>query len=116
MSNKHSHYYKNVEHLKEIDVYRVLQLFNVIDPCMQHAIKKLLVAGGRGAGKDVDKDVQEAIDSLIRWQEMRQEENIASPTYKPHITAFRICDKCYNGDYKPVNECSHCEYKGRLVI
>src|SRR5580693_885361 len=106
MSNKHSHYYKNVEHLKEIDVYRVLQLFNVTDPCVQHAIKKLLVAGRRGAGKDVSKDVQEAIDSLMRWQDMRNEENITSlpiPSYKPPIPAYRVCDKCHNGDYKPVN-------------
>lgn len=37
-------------------------------------MKKLLVAGGRGAGKDQDQDVQEAIDSLQRFQEMRLED------------------------------------------
>lgn len=71
---KHSHYHKDVRHLDAIDVYRVLGLFNVTDPCLQHAIKKLLVAGGRGAGKDFDKDVQEAIDSLERLKEMRSED------------------------------------------
>ena len=67
---KHNHYFKDVSKLNTIDVYRVLQLFNVTDPCLQHAVKKLLVAGGRGAGKDIGKDVQEAIDTLVRWQEM----------------------------------------------
>lgn len=59
---KHSHYFKSVEGLKDIDVYRVLQLFNVTDPCLQHTVKKLLVAGGRGGGKDITRDIQEAID------------------------------------------------------
>lgn len=74
MATKHGHYYKDVRHLETIDVYRVLTLFNVTDPCIQHAVEKLLVAGGRGAGKDIERDVQEAIDSLTRWQEMRAEE------------------------------------------
>ena len=69
----HNHYFKNVKGLDYIDVYRVLQLFSVTDPCIQHAIKKLLVAGGRGAGKSIEKDIQEAIDSLKRWQEMQTE-------------------------------------------
>lgn len=71
---KHSHYHKDVRHLASIDVYRICTLFDVTDPCLQHAIKKLLVAGGRGAGKDVSRDVQEAIDSLTRWQAMRAED------------------------------------------
>lgn len=65
---KHSHYFKDVSQLTEVDVYRVCQLFNVDDPsgAIQHAIKKLLVAGGRGAGKDLRKDIQEAVDTLQR--------------------------------------------------
>jgi hypothetical protein len=74
IGNKHPHYHKDVRHLQTIDVYRVLGLFNVTDPCIQHAVKKLLVAGGRGAGKDLGKDVQEVIDSLQRFQEMRVED------------------------------------------
>jgi hypothetical protein len=74
VKQKHSHYYKDVSTLDFIDVYRVLHLFNVSDPCLQHAIKKLLVAGGRGAGKDINKDVREAQDSLARFLEMRDEE------------------------------------------
>lgn len=70
---KHQHYFKDVSGLSHVDVYRVLQLFGVTDPCLQHAIKKLLVAGNRGV-KDMDKDVQEAIDTLGRWQAMRVED------------------------------------------
>ena len=72
---KHSHYFKNVRHLDGIDVYRVLELFNVTDPCLQHAIKKLLCAGGRGA-KDIKQDVQEAMDTLERWQDMQVEDEL----------------------------------------
>ena len=69
----YSHYYKEVPYT-HIDVYRVLDLFQVTDPCIQHAVKKLLVAGGRGH-KNIDKDIREAIVSLERWQEMRKEDS-----------------------------------------
>ena len=70
---KHAHYHKSVAHLSSIDVYRVLDLFQVTDQALGHAIKKLLVAGNRGV-KNVDRDVQEAIDTLQRWQEMQAED------------------------------------------
>ena len=70
---KHSHYFKPSP-FSHVDVYRVLKMFGVTDPCLQHAVKKLLVAGGRGA-KPIDKDIQEAIDTLQRWQQMRAEES-----------------------------------------
>lgn len=70
---KHPHYFKDVSNLKEVDIYRVLKLFNVTDPCIQHSVKKLLVAGGRGS-KDISKDIQEAIDTLERWKEMQAED------------------------------------------
>jgi hypothetical protein len=74
---KYAHYFKDVSNLQEIDVYRVLTLFDVTNPCLSHAIKKLLVAGGRGGGKDIQKDVQEAIDSLSRFIEMQAEDQKA---------------------------------------
>ncbi len=85
---KHAHYFKSVAGLKHVDVYRVLDLFKVTDPCIGHAVKKLLVAGGRGAGKDVGKDVQEAIDCLERWKEM-QAENAACTPPMPAMPAQR---------------------------
>lgn len=75
---KHSHYFRDVAHLNTIDVYRVLELFNVTDQALGHAIKKLLVAGGRGH-KNIDKDVGEAIDTLVRWQAMREEDESKLP-------------------------------------
>lgn len=69
---KHSHYFKDVSNLQQIDVYAILKLFDVTDPCIQHAVKKLLVAGGRGS-KSIDKDIQEAIDTLERWKAMQIE-------------------------------------------
>ena len=59
---------------RHVHPQRVLELFEVTDPCIQHAIKKLLVAGKRGS-KDQYRDVQEAIDTLDRWQQMRIEEH-----------------------------------------
>lgn len=79
VAKRHPHYHKPMP-APTADVYRVLLAFGVADPCLQHAVKKLLVAGGRGAGKDITQDVQEAIDSLQRWQEMRREEASAVTT------------------------------------
>ena len=70
---KHNHYFKDVSNLKFIDVYRVLLLFGVTDPCLQHAIKKLLCAGNRGV-KDERRDVEEAVSSLVRCLEMQTED------------------------------------------
>lgn len=74
-AEKHPHYYKDVSKLEHVDVYRVLKLFNVTDPCVQHAVKKLLVAGGRGAGKDIERDIREAVDSLNRCLQMIAEDD-----------------------------------------
>ena len=78
MSNqdiKYPHYFKSVSHLETVDVYRVLSLFKVNDPCLQHAIKKLLCAGDRG-DKSMIKDITEARDSLNRHLEMLNEDGL----------------------------------------
>lgn len=66
--------YKRTVPTTTIDVYRVLVAFEVWDPCIAHAVKKLLCAGERGGGKTKEQDIDEAIVSLRRWQEMRAEE------------------------------------------
>jgi hypothetical protein len=68
---KYNHYFKDSPTTK-IDVYRVINLFKVTDPCLQHALKKILVPGGRGA-KSRKKDIKEALDSLKRYRQMRKE-------------------------------------------
>ena len=72
---KHSHYHKSVAHLDSIDVYQVCKLFGVQDEsgALHHAVKKLLVAGGRGAGKDKRRDIQEAVDTLVRYLEINHD-------------------------------------------
>jgi len=70
---EYPHYFKDVRHLERIDVYRVLRLFGVTDPCLQHAAKKLLCSGGRGS-KTADQDIEEAIETLLRWRAMQQED------------------------------------------
>ena len=52
-----------------VDVYCVLDAFNVTCPARQHAIKKLLCAGLRGKG-DATSDLIEAGDSVSRAVEM----------------------------------------------
>jgi hypothetical protein len=85
-----------VSHLKEIDVYRVLDLFAVTNPSIQHATKKLLCAGGRGA-KDFEKDLREAVDSINRALQMIAEDCSRDDTSKP----APIC-------LSPLNRCVEC--------
>jgi hypothetical protein len=68
---KHSHYPKDVSHLQTIDVYAVCELFGVNDPsgARQHALKKLLCAGQRGAKSEL-QDLQEAADTISRRIQM----------------------------------------------
>lgn len=72
---KHSHYFKDVSDLDEIDVYRVCDMFEISDNsgAVQHAIKKLLCAGKRGA-KGYRKDLQEALDTIKRKLDMMAED------------------------------------------
>jgi hypothetical protein len=67
------HYFKDVRHLEKIDVYRVIQLFEVTDEPVAHAVKKLLCSGKRGH-KDKREDIQQAIASLYRQLEMMEED------------------------------------------
>lgn len=53
----------------EIDIYDVLQAFNVSNPATQHAIKKLLMPGTRGH-KDTLQDLNEAHQSIARAIEL----------------------------------------------
>lgn len=52
-----------------VDVYAVLQAFDVGCPAVQHALKKLLQPGNRGH-KGTTQDLEEAIQSIERAIEM----------------------------------------------
>lgn len=72
-TTKHSHYKRDVSHLDHIDVYRIIDLYQLHDPCFQHALKKILVPGERGH-KDLKKDIQDIIDTMQRKLEMMRED------------------------------------------
>ena len=63
------HYFKDVSGVDAIDLYHVARLYDITDPALFHAFKKIACAGKRGA-KDQAQDVQEAIDALQRWREL----------------------------------------------
>lgn len=65
MSNKYLRQIKGVP----VDVYDVLQAFGVMNPAVQHAVKKLLMPGTRGH-KDMITDLREAQSSIIRAIEL----------------------------------------------
>jgi hypothetical protein len=84
MSQKPNKYIRRINAVDDfsgfmsVDVYAVLEAFNVTCPARQHAVKKLLCAGLRGA-KDSTQDLEEARDSITRsiqleMQRVRQNE------------------------------------------
>jgi hypothetical protein len=52
-----------------VDVYDVLEAFDVRNSALQHLIKKALCVGIRGH-KDKSEDLQDIIDSAIRAKEL----------------------------------------------
>ena len=89
-----------------VDVYDVLQAFNVTCPAMAHGIKKCLAPGQRGA-KDSVQDKNEAIASITRSIEMEEPLELLANN-KPSCfgrqldseACFGNCpvkEDCYNG-------------------
>ena len=72
--NNNNPYIVDISKYNKLDIYRILKLYEVNDPCLQHAIKKLLCAGKRGV-KYQTQDINEAILSLKRLLEMQGEDN-----------------------------------------
>ena len=68
-------YYRDVSKIESIDIYRVLELFGVTDPAIQHAIKKQVIPGTRTGGKTMRDDIIEARDTLNRRIEMWAEDD-----------------------------------------
>lgn len=66
-------YARDVSRIKTLDPYRLQELYKM-HPCAEHVVKKLLVAGEREGGKDLDHDISDSIRTLTRWQEMRAED------------------------------------------
>jgi hypothetical protein len=64
--------YKKTVQSTEIDVYDVLVAYDVTNPAIQHAIKKLLMPGLRGH-KNVLSDLREAQNSIKRAIEIEKQ-------------------------------------------
>lgn len=73
-NNNNNPYIVDISKYNKLDIYRILSLYNVTDPCLQHSIKKLLCAGKRGVKNQI-QDINEAILSLKRFVEMQGEDN-----------------------------------------
>ena len=54
---------------EKADVYDVLQAFNVVNPALQHLIKKALTVGQRGHKEEMT-DYQDIIDSAVRAKQL----------------------------------------------
>jgi hypothetical protein len=96
------HYHKSVAHLEYVDVYRVLDLFGVTNPAIQHAVKKLLVPGRRGS-KDIQKDLREAVVSINRALQM-----IAEDEQPPMYPLGEFMGPAIVADIIPVYFCTYC--------
>lgn len=66
MNNK---YQREIKTGVFVDVYDVLQAFNVTNPALQHLVKKALAVGQRGH-KDASEDLQDIVDSALRAKEL----------------------------------------------
>jgi hypothetical protein len=71
---KNPKYNKEIKPNVIVDVYDVLEAWQVKNPALQHMIKKALQAGNRGH-KDIIEDMDDIIACSIRAKEI-EEENI----------------------------------------
>lgn len=69
----YSSYFRDCPYEK-VDIYRILQMFDITDQAIGHAIKKLMLAGVRTGAKSTRQDIEEAIVTLQRRLEMMDEE------------------------------------------
>ena len=65
-------YNREIKKGVHVDVYDVLQAFNVTNPALHHLVKKALAVGKRGH-KDAAEDYQDIIDSAVRAKQLYEE-------------------------------------------
>jgi hypothetical protein len=59
------------------DPYRIARAYEITDPVIFQALKKILRCGRKH--KDVTTDVREAITTLERWEAMNAEDQVNQP-------------------------------------
>lgn len=57
----------------DIDIYRILEGYEIKNPQMQHVLKKVLCAGQRAGGKDLLQDYDDIINSTQSAIEMERQ-------------------------------------------
>lgn len=125
-------YYKDVRHLEVIDIYRILDLYGVTDPTVQHAVKKLLIPGKRSGGKAPEKDMMEAVHTLERGAIMREEDmnkgklspkpavvvtnTVSAPSISDKVIQEMITDPTPIVPVRDINACAIPECTARREI
>ena len=98
-----------------VDVYDVLQAWNVTCPALQHLLKKALQAGNRG-NKTLREDLQDIVDSAIRAQELNDDldreydeaiELLRKSETDPPELFYRGTDKLCNGSNQQRKNCAN---------
>ena len=86
---------------RKLDIYRVLELFDITHPAQQHAVKKLIRAG-KSPAKDLEQDIEEVIESLDRWLEMiREDYKARSESFERGMVAMRQpAERARNGAWR----------------
>jgi len=92
--------HKDGKHL-EVDVYDVLEAFNVTCPALQHLIKKALCVGIRGH-KDESQDLQDILDSANRAISLAADradgEMLADNAFRESIKVALYAAKQFEGE------------------
>jgi hypothetical protein len=81
--NKYARIVKGVE----IDFYDIARAFNVDDPAIAHALKRLLRYGC--GSKSLEQDVEEAIWSLTRFIQYREEEDLIQAEFESQVVSIQ---------------------------
>lgn len=77
-----------------VDVYDVLKAFSVVNPALQHLVKKALAVGQRGH-KDAAEDLQDIIDSAVRAQDLETKTaELCNHLVKVNMFGTPYCSKC----------------------
>ena len=113
MNNYEMTFYSTDGQVFSADVYSVLEAFDVTCPALQHAVKKLLMPGQRGAKSEV-QDLKEALASVSRAIDMAcarlpdggtltgetepESEPKPEPKTEPKIVTWRLCVRMEPGE------------------
>ena len=94
-----------------VDVYAVLDAFNVTCPARQHAIKKLLCSGLRNKASEI-QDLTESQDAVTRAIQIQKAKEDKPPLKMdiqdtPVVPIYR-CARCTNPATNPNGLCDFC--------